>query len=119
MRCQCVERHLYQCRLCRANLSNNGRVTRFQVCTFVECNFRDSDWTGATFKNCKFILCDFEGAIWDGAVLDTPEFDQCPTATYDLCAKAKMHDPAGLPSRVNEQLRRMGFSDASHEPAQI
>ena len=100
--------------LAGANLSNIGRVTRFQVCRFVECNFQGSNWTGATFNNCTFIRC----AIWDGAVLDTPQFDQCPTVTYDLCAKAKMRDPAGLPSRVNEQLRRMGFSDTSHEPTQ-
>ena len=101
-----------------ANLSNNGRETRFQVCTFVECNFRGSDWTGATFNNCTFTQCDFEGAIWDGAVLDTPQFDQCPTVTYDLCAKAKMRDPAGLPSEVVEQRRLMGFNDTPREPAQ-
>ena len=101
-----------------ANLSNNGRVTRFQVCTFIECNFQGSDWSGATFNNCTFVRCDFEGSIWDGAILETPQFDQCPTVTYDLCAKAKMRDYAGLPNRVNEQLRRMGFSDSSHEPTQ-
>jgi uncharacterized protein YjbI with pentapeptide repeats len=101
-----------------ANLSNNGRDTRFQFCTFVECNFQGSNWTGATFKNCKFIRCDFENAIWDGAVLDTPQFDQCPTVTFDLCAKANMREPAGLPSRVNEQLRRMGLNDTSHDADQ-
>ncbi len=100
-----------------ANLSNNGRVTRFQVCTFVECNFQSSDWTGATFNNCSFIRCEFEGAIWDGTVLNTPQFDQCPTVTYDLCAKAKMCDPAGLQSDVVERLRRMGFGDTSHQPS--
>ena len=99
-----------------ANLSNNGRVTRFQVCRFVECNFQGSNWTRATFNNCTFIRCEFEGAIWNGAVLDTPQFDQCSTMTYELCAKANMRDPAGLPSEVVEKLRLMGFSDTSHEP---
>ena len=101
-----------------ANLSNNGRETRFQVCTFVECNFRGSNWTRATFNNCTFTRCEFEGAIWDGAVLDTPQFDQCSTMTFELCAKANMRDPAGLPSEVVEQLRLMGFSDTPHEPTQ-
>ena len=99
-----------------ANLSNNGRVTRFQVCTFVECNFQGSDWTRATFNNCKFIRCNFEDTVWDGVVLDTPQFEQCSALTYELCAKANMRDPAGLPSDVVEQLRRMGFSDTPHEP---
>ena len=101
-----------------AKLSNNGRKTRFQVCTFVECNFRGSDWTGATFKNCTFIQCEFEGTIWDGAVLDTPEFDQCLSLTPELCIKADMRDPAGLPSEVVEQRRLMGFSDTPHDPTQ-
>ena len=100
-----------------ANLSNNGRFTRFQVCTFVECNFQRSDWTRATFNNCTFIRCNFEGSVWDAAVLDTPQFDQCSALTYELCAKANMRDPAGLPSDVVEQRRRMGFSDISHEPS--
>ena len=99
-----------------AKLSNNGRKTRFQVCTFVECNFRGSNWTGATFNNCTFIQCEFEGAIWDGAVLDTPQFDQCLTLTPELCAKADMRDPAGLPSEVVEQRRLMGFSDSPANP---
>ena len=101
-----------------ANLSNNGRVTRFQVCTFVECNFQGSDWTRATFNNCTFIRCNFEGAAWDGAVLESPQFDQCSALTYELCAKANMRDPAGLRSDVVEQRRRMRFSDISHEPSQ-
>ena len=99
-----------------ANLSNNGRVTAFQFCTFIECSFEDSDWTGASFKNCTFIQCNFKGSIWDGASLDTPQFDQCPTVTYALCAKAKMRDPAGLPSEVVEQLRLMGINNSPHEP---
>ena len=94
-----------------AKLSNNGRKTHFQVCTFFECNFRGSDWTGATFRNCTFIQCEFEHAIWDGAVLDTPQFDKCLTLTPELCTKAKMSNPAGLPSEVLEQRRLMGFSD--------
>ena len=94
-----------------ANLSNNGRVTRFQVCRFVECNFEGSDWTGATFNNCTFIRCEFKGAIWDSAVLNTPQFDECPTVTYDLCAKANMRDPAGLLSEVVERRRLMGLTD--------
>ena len=101
-----------------AKLSNNGRKTRFQVCTFVECNFQGSDWTGATFNNCTFIQCEFEGAIWHGALLDTPQFDQCLALTPELCAKADMRDPAGLPSEVVEQRRLMGFSDTAGDPAQ-
>ena len=102
--------------LASANLSNNGRVTRFQVCTFTECNFQGSDWTRATFNNCTFIRCNFEGTVWNGTVLDTPQFDQCLALTYELCAKADMRDPAGLPSDVVEQRRRMGFDGSSHEP---
>ena len=101
-----------------AKLSNNGRETRLQVCRFVECNFEGSDWTGATFNNCTFIQCEFKGAIWDGAVLNTPQFEQCRTVTYDLCAKAQMSDPAGLPSKVVERLRLMGFGDTPCEPTQ-
>ena len=99
-----------------ANLSNNGRRTHFQVCTFVECSFQGSDWTRATFKNCKFIKCDFKDAKWDGVILDTPHFDQCSTVTFDLCSKANLRDPAGLTGDVVEQLRRMGFNDSSHGP---
>ena len=66
-----------------ADLSNNGRRTLFQFCTFRECNFERSGWTGATFLNCKFIQCNFEGAIWDGAILKIPQFvslrQQCVT----------------------------------------
>ena len=94
-----------------ANLSNNGRRTLFQACTFLECNFERSDWTGATFVNCKFIQCDFKDAIWDGAILKITHFDQCPTVTLDLCSKAKMQQPAGLPNDVVEGLRKMGLSE--------
>ena len=100
------------------NLSNNGRRTHFQVCTFVECDFTSSDWTGATFKNCKFIQCNFEDAIWKGVTLDTPQFEHCPSATLDLCSEAKLlKDPAGLSSDVVEGLRRMGLNDSLSEPS--
>ena len=36
------------------------------------------------FVNCKFIQCNFEGAIWDGAILEIPQFEQCPTVTFDF-----------------------------------
>ena len=100
-----------------ANLSNNGRRTQFQVCTFRECSFERSDWTGATFVNCKFIQCDFEDAIWDGAILKIPQFEQCPTVTLDLCSKATLHEPAGLTNDVVEGLRKMGLSDSLSEPS--
>ena len=101
-----------------ANLSNNGRRTHFQVCTFVECDFTSSDWTGATFMNCTFIQCNFESAIWKGATLDTPQFEQCPSATLDICSEAKLlKDPAGLSSDVVEGLRRMGLNDSPSEPS--
>ena len=99
-----------------ANLSNNGRRTHFQVCTFEECSFKGSNWTGATFMNCTFVRCDFEGAIWKGAILDTPQFEQCPTATLDLCSEAKLlKHPAGLTNDVVEGLRRMGLNDPPSE----
>ena len=100
-----------------ANLSNNGRRTHFQFCTFQECNFERSDWTGATFVNCTFIQCDFKGAIWDGTILEIPQFEQCPTATFDLCSKAKLHQPAGLSNDVVEGLRRMGLGDSQNGPS--
>ena len=100
-----------------ANLSNNGRRTQFNFCTFQECNFQDSDWTGVTFENCKFVKCDFKGAIWNGATLNEPHFDQCPTVTSDLCSKAKVRRPAGLSNEVVEELRRMGLGDSAPEPS--
>ena len=101
-----------------ANLSNNGRVTHFQACRFVDCNFQGSNWAHATFNNCTFFRCNFEGAVWDRTNLNTPQFDQCLALTYELCAKANMSDPAGLPSDVVEQFRLMGFSDISRDPSQ-
>lgn len=98
-----------------ANLSNNGRQTKFQACTFIECNFEGSVWTRAHFKDCKFNNCNFKDARWDGVILETPQFEQCPTVTFDLCSKAHLSDPAGLHSEVVEQLRRMGFSDSSDD----
>ena len=97
-----------------ANLSNNGRQTTFQVCTFIECDFEGSNWTRALFKDCTFIECNFKDVKWDGVILDTPQFEQCSALTFDICSKADMRDPAGLPSDVVEQRRRMGFNTPSH-----
>ena len=91
---------------------NDGhRITRFASCTFRECDFGNSDWVGATFNNCKFIHCNFEGAIMDGANLDTPGFDGCPTATFDIVSKAKLKNPAGLAINVVIELRDKGLLD--------
>ena len=93
----------------KAKLCNNGYRTQFRICTFEECNFTDSDWTGATFENCRFIRCNFEGAILNSTILDTPGFDGCPTATSDILRKAKLKDPAVLRDEVVIELRNMGL----------
>ena len=116
MRCEASSATFINVDFSGANLSNNGRRTQFKFCKFLECNFEDSDWTGATFENCKFIQCVFNGAVWNGAILNTPNFDQCPTVTLDLCSKAKVYQPAGLSNDVVEGLRRMGLGDCLTEP---
>ena len=89
-----------------ADLRNNGGQTRFQACIFEDCDFQGSNWTGATFFNCKFVRCNFKDAIWASAILDSPEFEDCPSVTFDLCAQATLKDPAGLPEPVAQERRR-------------
>ena len=93
-----------------AKFRNNGRRTRFQVCTFERCNFERSDWTGATFNDCTFKQCDFSGAIWDGVTLHDPVFELCFNITFDLCKTLKeLTNPTGLPNKLMVRLREMGL----------
>ena len=72
-----------------ANMSNNGLVTHFKICTFIEC--------------------DFTGARWSGAELETPNFDRCKGLSFDHLRDAKLHNPSGLPEDVLEELRSKGL----------
>ena len=95
-----------------AQFRNNGHRTRFRACTFEQCSFHSSDWTGATFEHCTFKQCDFSDAIWDGATLDHPTFELCPNVTFDRCKSLKkLTDPKGLRAELIVQLREMGLTD--------
>ena len=72
-----------------ANMSNNGLVTRFRSCTFIDC--------------------DFTGARWSGAELDSPNFVGCKGHSFDHLRDAKLHNPSGLPEDVLEELRSKGL----------
>lgn len=73
----------------KANMSNNGLVTRF--------------------VHCNFINCDFTGVCWSGAELDTPDFARCKGLSFDHLRDAKLHNPKGLPEDVLEELLSKGI----------
>ena len=72
-----------------ADMSNNGLVTRFRICTFIDC--------------------DFTGARWSGAELDSLNFVGCKGHSFDHLRDAKLRNPSGLPEDVLEELRSKGL----------
>ena len=72
-----------------ADMSNNGLVTRFRICTFINC--------------------DFTGARWSGAELDSLNFVGCKGHSFDHLRDAKLRNPSGLPEDVLEELRSKGL----------
>ena len=59
----------------------------YELCTFINCIFRDTDLTGSGFAECEFVDCDFSNAHGKSIIMRDLKFKNCKMLgfRFDQC----------------------------------